>query len=129
MNLLIAEDDPSNRIILFLLMEYWGYNSDIASNGNETIQLAKANDGQYDLCIMDLDMPIMNGFETIKIIRRQLKHLPILAITANNEHKQAYKKNGIDDILEKPYKPDALYAKIKKLTGKRKKEDTIKTAP
>jgi len=129
MNLLIAEDDPSNRIILFLLMEYWGYNSDIASNGKEAVKLAKANKGQYDLCIMDIDMPIMDGCKAIKIIRRQLKYLPILAITANVELRHTYKKNGIDDVLEKPYKPDALYTKINKLTGKRKKKDTIKIAP
>jgi CheY-like chemotaxis protein len=57
-----------------------------------------------------------------KSIRIQQKHLPILAITANAVHKQTYKKNGVDDILEKPYKPDLLYAKIKELTGKRKKD-------
>ena len=114
MNLLIAEDDPSNRIILFLLMEYWGYNSDIVSNGKEAVILAKANEGQYDLCIMDLDMPIMNGCKAAATIHRQQINLPILAITANDEYKQTYKNNGIDGILEKPYKPDALYAKIKK---------------
>ncbi len=74
-------------------------------------------------------MPIMDGLKAAISIRRQLKHLPILAITANAELKQTYKKNEIDDILKKPYKPDSLYAKIKKLTGKRKKKDTIKTAP
>ncbi len=121
MNLLIAEDDPSNRIILFLLMEYWGYNSDIASNGKDIVKLAKANEEQYDLCIMDLDMPIMEGFEVTKIIRRQLKYLPILAITANAELRHTYMKTGIDDILEKPYKPDALYVKINELTVKPKK--------
>jgi CheY-like chemotaxis protein len=73
-------------------------------------------------------MPIMDGLKAAKNIRMQQKHLPILAITANAEHKQTYKENGVDDILEKPYKPDSLHAKIKKLTGKRKK-DRIKTAP
>jgi two-component system, sensor histidine kinase len=129
MNLLIAEDDPSNRLILFLLTEYWGYNSDIVSNGKEAVILAKANEEQYDLCIMDLDMLIEDGYDATKIIHRQQEHLPILAIVSNAEHRHTYLKNGIDDILEKPYIPDSLYAKIKKLTGKRKKKDTIKTAP
>ncbi len=128
MNLLIAEDDPSNRIILFLLMEYWGYNSDIVSNGKEAVILAKANEGQYDLCIMDINMPIMDGCKAAEIIHSREKHLPILAITSNAEHRHKYLKNGIDDILENPYIPDALYAKIKELTDKRKK-DTLKTAP
>jgi CheY-like chemotaxis protein len=121
MNLLIAEDDPSMQMLTNTLMEYWGYNSDSASNGKEAVELATANEGKYDLCIMDIDMPIMSGCEATRIIRSQLKYLPILAVTANIALQYTYMKVGMDDILEKPYDPDALYGKINELTVKSEK--------
>ncbi|MCP4374175.1 MAG: response regulator [Deltaproteobacteria bacterium] len=121
MNLLIVEDNPSNQFLINMLMEYWGYNTDIASNGREAVELAKVNEGKYDLCLMDIDLPIMDGCEATRIIRNQLRYLPILAITADIVLQYKYMEIGMDDILEKPYDPDVLYGKICELTVKSEK--------
>jgi CheY-like chemotaxis protein len=67
--ILIAEDNPTTQEFTGALMEDWEYEFDMASNGLEAVTLATAHEGQYDLCLMDMDMPIMNGWEAAKIIR------------------------------------------------------------
>ena len=63
MNILIAEDNLVIQTIQEQLMESWGYSYDLASNGLEAVEYAKKNNGTYDLCLMDIDMPKMNGIE------------------------------------------------------------------
>ncbi len=120
---LIAEDDPSIQMLTKTLMSYWGYEFDIASNGQEAVELAKEYEGKYDLCLMDIEMPIMNGCEATKMIRQKTKYLPIMAVTANLTFQDKYMEIGMDDFLEKPYYPDILYGKINELTVKSIKMD------
>ncbi|MGL6160347.1 response regulator [Microbulbifer sp.] len=70
MNILIAEDTPIIQRLYQSLMENWGFN-DIAINGQEAVEYAKNNSKKYDLCLMDVDMPIMNGLDAARIIRKQ----------------------------------------------------------
>lgn len=123
MNILIAEDNRAQQILMKLLMDDWGYDFDIASNGQKAVELAKTNEGKYDLCLMDIDMPIMNGFEATKIIRRKIKYLPIMAVTGNLGFKDKFLEIGMDDYLQKPYDTHKLYAKINELTVKSIKVD------
>ena len=118
MRILIAEDDSALQRIAGKLMTHWGFEFDMASNGQEAVDQAKINEGEYDLCLMDIDMPIMNGFEATKIIRRKLKYFPIMALTGNLQAKQKYLEIGMDDFLGKPYSFDNLYQKINELTVK-----------
>ncbi len=67
---------------------------------------------------MDIDMPIMDGFEATKIIRRKMQYFPIMAVTGNSRFKDKLLEVGMDDYLQKPYYPDKLYAKINELTVK-----------
>ncbi len=68
--------------------------------------------GAYDLCLMDIDMPIMDGLQATKIIRNELKYFPIMALTGNLGAKKRYLETGMDDFLEKPYSIKNLHGKI-----------------
>lgn len=117
MKILVAEDHQPLQATIKYLMEDWGYQADVVSNGQEAVR--KAGENQYDLCLMDLNMPIMNGFEAAKIIRRKLKFVPILALTSNarSEMRQCWEA-GMDDFMEKPFDCQALNEKIINLTVK-----------
>jgi response regulator RpfG family c-di-GMP phosphodiesterase len=67
---------------------------------------------------MDIDMPVMNGLEATKIIRRKLEYFPIMALTGNLRSQEEYLSAGMDDFLEKPYPIDKLRQKINELTVK-----------
>jgi len=118
MRILIAEDDPAIQFLAERLMKRWGFDYDMVSNGQEAVKQAKINEGEYDLCLMDIDMPIMNGLEATKVIRQKLKYFPIMALTGNLKVKEKYWAMGMDDFLEKPYSIDSLYQKINELTVK-----------
>jgi len=118
MKILIAEDNREQQELISFFMNDWDYDFDIASNGRKAVELAKENNGQYDLCLMDIDMPIMDGLEATEIIRRSIKYFPIIAVTGNPRSMDEYREVGIDDILQKPYYPAKLYAKISELTVK-----------
>ena len=118
MRILIAEDDAILQLMAGRLMKHWRFEFDIVSNGQEVVDQAKANEGKYDLCLMDIDMPIMNGWEATKIIRRNLNYFPIMALTGNLRAKEEYLAIGMDDFLEKPYELDVLFDKINELSTK-----------
>ena len=118
MNILIAEDNLVIQTIQTQLMENWGYSYDLAANGFEAVEYVKKNSGKYDLCLMDIDMPKMNGIEATKIIRKISSYFPIMALTANEIHKEACFAAGMDEFAAKPCPPGDLLARIKKLTVK-----------
>lgn len=118
MNILIAEDNPTIQFINRKLMDYFGFDFDIASNGLETIEYARANIGTYDLCMMDVEMPLMNGIDAAITMRRDLPYFPILALTASDIYKPKCPAAGMDDFVEKPCLPDQLLLKIQELTVK-----------
>ncbi|MBI5186231.1 MAG: response regulator [Nitrospinae bacterium] len=118
MKLLIVEDNQFIQNAIGMLMDIQGYGFDMASNGMEAVEHALKNEGKYDLCLMDIDMPLMNGYEATKIIRRKVKYFPIMALTGNLTIRDKYWEAGMDDFLEKPYDPDKLFDKINELTLK-----------
>lgn len=118
MRVLIAEDTPLLQEMISEFMDCWGYEFDLASNGLEAVNLAKAREGQYDICLMDIDMPVMDGCEATREIRKQLKYFPIMALSGNERIGQIYPEIGIDDFIKKPYSMDTLFDKIDELTVK-----------
>ena len=83
---------------------------DIANNGQEAVDKLKANN-DYDICLMDLQMPVMGGIEAAKVIRAEIsKDLPIIAITAAvmDEDEQKVKEAGMNSFLTKPLSIDKL---------------------
>ena len=99
MNILIAEDTPVIKIIHEMAMKAWGHEYDIASNGAEAVNYARKNNGRYDLCIMDVFMPIMNGIEATKIIRKEAQYFPILGYSSDDKTENTCLKSGMDDFL------------------------------
>jgi len=118
MKILIVEDNKGLQRSVEMLMKIWGFDFDMVSNGQEAVERAMTNEGEYDLCLMDVEMPVMNGCEATKIIRRNLKYFPIMAYSGNYLYREECFECGVDDFLEKPCPPDKLLAKIQELAIK-----------
>ena len=118
MNILIAEDAPFLQLLNKELMNVWGFDFDMASDGLEAVDYAQRNEGKYDLCLMDVEMPGMNGIEATRIIRRTVKYFPILAFTSNPNYKKSCLDVGMDDFSVKPCPHSELFDKINELTVK-----------
>lgn len=118
MHILIAEDNKINVFVATKFIKNWGIKYDIAENGQEALEKAKAYN--YDLILMDLQMPQMDGFEAASAIRKFNKKTPIFALTANalNEVKQEVLAAGMNDFITKPFDPNELYLKIKAVKNK-----------
>lgn len=118
MNILIAEDNPTIQALNSHLMASWGYEFDMVSNGVEAVEYAQRNSGEYDLCLMDIEMPEMNGIEATRRIRERLPYFPIMALTANSDYKSECFAVGMDEFVQKPCLPSQLLGIIKELTTK-----------
>ncbi len=116
--ILVAEDNSMNQILILATLKKLGFNADIASNGKEALKaLAQLN---YDLVLMDCQMPEMDGFTTTQNIREQEKgtgkHIPILALTANAmvQDQERCLSSGMDDYITKPVKRKTLELALNK---------------
>jgi len=100
--ILVAEDNKINQIVIKDLLTKLKLNFDIANNGLEAIDLFKTN--QYDLILMDISMPLMNGFDTTAAIREINKNVPIFCLSANvfEDDKKKALENGMNEFLKKP---------------------------
>lgn len=117
LTILIAEDNPTNQLVLKGIIKKLGHNVVIANNGREALEKVKAE--KPDLVFMDCQMPEMDGLSATEAIRnlgREYKELPIIAVTANvmGEDKQKCLAVGMDDYLKKPVKTQAINASIAK---------------
>jgi signal transduction histidine kinase/CheY-like chemotaxis protein len=107
--ILLAEDDSINQEIILGLLEETNIEIDVAENGEEAIELHKRN--RYTLIFMDIQMPILDGYEATKAIRKIDKNIPIYAITASamNEDIPKTLESGMNGYLHKPIDIDKLY--------------------
>ncbi len=120
--LLLAEDNPINREVTLELLRDVGLHVDIATNGREAVEKAKHH--EYDLVLMDMQMPEMDGLEATRIIRMlpEWTDTPIIAMTANafGEDRSACLAAGMNDHLGKPAAPADLFAVLLNWLGKQR---------
>jgi signal transduction histidine kinase/CheY-like chemotaxis protein/HPt (histidine-containing phosphotransfer) domain-containing protein len=118
-SLLLVEDNEINQEIILGFLENSGIQIDIASNGKESLEMFQENN--YELILMDLQMPIMGGLEATQIIRETDKELPIIALTANAMREDIEKTQavGMNEHLSKPVSAEELYAVLLKYISKK----------
>lgn len=114
--ILIVEDNLDLTYILLRLVENAGYDSILAVNGQEAVDMSVS---QYpDLILMDIMMPVMDGLEATRLIRENPKtsSIPIIAVTAMSsmQDKEKCLQNGCTDYMSKPFTPSQLVANIEK---------------
>lgn len=121
LHVLLAEDNPVNMLLASTLLRREGYSVTTANNGEEVLTALSAGQ-RTDLVIMDVEMPVLDGLETARCIRRKeadrsLSRLPILALTANAQREdiEACLEAGMDGYLSKPFDRDALDEAISRL--------------
>lgn len=109
LKILIAEDDEMNRQLALMLLKRLGYEADCAGNGKEVLEIV--SETKYDLILMDVQMPEMDGLEATRMIRLCLTEQPvIIAMTANamDGDRDACLKAGMEDYLSKPVNVEEL---------------------
>lgn len=111
---LLAEDNSINQEIITGLLEHSGIDLNIASNGQEALELFRAKN--YDAILMDIQMPVMDGYEAAKRIRHEDTTIPILALTANAMEEDIQKsfECGMNDHINKPIDVQRLYKLLAK---------------
>ena len=118
LRILVVEDDILNQKYVNILLKRYGAESIVANNGEEALALLKQE--PIDAVLMDLHIPIMDGYETTTEIRKLalFANLPIIALTASvsEEAKQQCLAAGMNDFIGKPFKADELIAKLKHWT-------------
>ncbi|MDP3360447.1 MAG: PAS domain S-box protein [Lutibacter sp.] len=131
LSILLVEDNKTNQLLAKTRLERWKCKVDIANNGIEGVKKAQQN--MYDLILMDIQMPVMDGYEASKIIKndisKKVAKIPIIAMTAyaTNADISLAKSSGMDDYIFKPFKPRELYNILEKY-GIPSKERNLKYA-
>lgn len=117
MRILLAEDNSVNQQVALRLLGRMGYRADVATNGREVLEMFER--GTYDLVLMDIQMPEMDGLEATRQLRMEFaeRELPyIIAVTANafSEDRQQALAAGMNDFLSKPVRTEALIKALEK---------------
>lgn len=110
--ILIVDDIFINRVLLTEIITEIGFEYEEAGNGREALEIIQEQD--FDLVLMDIEMPVMNGFETTRYIRHNLPEpknkIPVVAITAHdpNAFFEEYVDVGFTELITKPYTVDKI---------------------
>jgi len=112
---LLAEDNQTNQLIAKLLLEQVGIDTIIAGDGKEAVELFKEHREDIDLILMDLHMPVMNGYEAAEKIRQLSTEIPIVAMTADviMGIRDKCEQSGIFHYISKPFDPDRFIQTIR----------------
>jgi CheY-like chemotaxis protein len=130
LKVLVVEDNEVNQLVASKYLQKWGIYPDLADNGRIAVEKAKQN--SYDLILMDLQMPEMDGYEATKSIRLLNPHyaeIPIIALTAASfgEIKEKVANAGLNEFITKPFSPTELFDIISKYSEAKPEE--IKVLP
>jgi len=123
-SILLAEDNPVNQKVAILLLQKKGHQVTVVENGRQALEMLEK--GEFDLVLMDVQMPEMDGFEATRQIRQREQstgeHLPVVAMTAHamKGDREKCLEAGMDDYVAKPLYPEELYRVIERSIVKRK---------
>lgn len=111
--ILVVDDEESIRVVLKQMLEQGGYYTEVASNGEEALEILK--NGHFDLLISDINMPVMNGVELLSKSKELFPMMPVVFVTAYGKDKVIIEamKVGLADYLEKPFKMDIVLKTVK----------------
>ncbi|WP_262420279.1 hybrid sensor histidine kinase/response regulator [Flagellimonas meishanensis] len=125
LHVLVVEDNKINQVITKKMLTKKEITCDIANNGNEAIDLAKANN--YDAILMDIHMPGISGEEATRQIRKFNQEIPIIALTAISldDSLDSFYDAGCNDVVTKPFKPEVFYQKIGENIFKKKMQGSV----
>ena len=126
MHILVVDDEELIRAVIKNYLDTEAYTYDEADNDEEAVKLVEENN--YDLIIMDIMMPKMDGYEAVKKIKAINKNIPVIMLSARKEEDDKLQgfDYGIDDYVTKPFSPKELMARIKAVTKRTDKEGHIK---
>lgn len=132
LNILLAEDDYINQIVISHMLEKKGHSVDVVDNGLEAVTAHKNK--KYDVILMDIQMPVMDGIEATKLIRERdgsHKHTPIIALTAFalQGDKERFLNLGMDEYIAKPVKMEELFSVIKYVLETNRREFNFNEIP
>lgn len=107
--ILLVEDNEVNILVARTFLERWGADIDVALNGQEA--LSKLDTTKHKLVLMDMHMPVMDGYEATRLMRANGVTIPIVALTASlpREVDDKFKEAGVNDIVVKPFVPEELF--------------------
>ena len=113
LKVLVVEDNKINQMVTKKIMDNNHWKCDIANDGYEALQFVEKTN--YDIILMDINMPIIDGYETTKRIRSLGITTPVIALTAfdKDDITEAATASGMNDIIIKPFEPDKLFQMIK----------------
>lgn len=116
--ILLAEDNPINSEIAVMILTQEGFLVETAENGKIAVEMIEEHDaGYFDVILMDIQMPVMNGYDASKAIRAlpdERSQIPIIAITANtfeDDRREAFEA-GMNGHVAKPFNPEELMATL-----------------
>lgn len=124
LHILVAEDNDLNVAVLLELLHRRGHRAEVAGDGRIALELARREGATYDLMLLDLEMPELDGFEVVQAIRESEQgtgnHLPIIALTARSSQRDRERAlaAGMDDFLSKPLQVEALWDSIDRATSR-----------
>lgn len=121
-SILLAEDNEVNAVVAIKTLKKYGYSVHRVKNGQEAVEAFGAAPNKYQIILMDHQMPIMDGVEATKLLKKKFRDLPpIIAVTAHATHgeTQIYLNAGMQDFCAKPYKPEVLDKLIQQWLDKR----------
>jgi CheY-like chemotaxis protein len=112
LNVLLVEDNTINQMVAKELLESVNVNVSISGDGKQALDALHKS--TFDMILMDIQMPVMDGFEATRRIRDAQNEIPIIALTANatKDDKEECIRVGMDDYLSKPIKTEELYRKV-----------------
>lgn len=117
---LVVDDNQINRLLINKILTKWGVRSEFAENGEEAVNKVEATP-DFDVILMDLNMPRMGGIEATEILRAKpepyYQQVHIIALTASILNPEAGEIGEMNDYILKPFEPAILFEKLSKLQG------------